>query len=136
MNIKQVFATVWNGFQEQRDFGWDSALSKCRYRTKDNKRCAIGMLIPDEVYDPAIETADTAFVCDLIGYTDPAERQILMNLQVLHDKFAFHGRDRFRSFQMALIGWAVAHDALDDNYYIPAMIRGEYFIPETNEEEN
>ena len=28
---------------------------KCRYRTQDNRACAVGVLISDELYDPSFE---------------------------------------------------------------------------------
>lgn len=61
---------------------------KCSYRTSDGKKCAVGALIPDEMYDPAFDTNDTGVrALRLFGKPLFADElfPLLMNLQHLHD---------------------------------------------------
>ena len=36
----------------EADYGLNGDYGQCVYRGPNNKRCAIGCLIPDEIYDP------------------------------------------------------------------------------------
>ena len=62
----------------------------CRYRTHDGLRCAVGVLIPDDLYDPAFETNIAATVIQELFDADLAdwrEHKYLLNaLQLAHDK--------------------------------------------------
>ncbi len=84
--------------------GGDSML-RCRYRTDDGLRCAVGCLIPDEVYTPAIEGVTVFEVAEKliptdaravflflsalessgIDHNDGALMSLLQSLQELHD---------------------------------------------------
>ena len=61
----------------------------CMYRTHDGLRCAVGVLIPDDLYDPAFETnkADTViqelFDADLADWRE--HKNLLLSLQRVHD---------------------------------------------------
>jgi hypothetical protein len=61
-------------------------VDKCLYRTDDGLKCAIGALIPDELYQPGFENAATAEVLDALFVHDPALRDFLTHAQNrLHD---------------------------------------------------
>lgn len=57
-SLQQVFDDAYRGLAAQ---GFRQSLAKveripdCCYRSFDDRRCAIGHCIPDELYDPAIE---------------------------------------------------------------------------------
>lgn len=60
--------------------------AKCMYRTDNGLKCAIGALIPDELYRPGFEEASTSDVLDECGVTDEGLRDFLTNAQAnLHD---------------------------------------------------
>ena len=62
----------------------------CMYRTHDGLRCAVGVLIPDDFYDPAFEKNIAATVIQELFDADLAdwrEHEYLLNaLQLAHDK--------------------------------------------------
>lgn len=64
----------------------------CLYRAKDNKKCAVGCLIPDEMYIPEMECGpviiliSTSKGCDfLIPDYFEKNRKLLSDLQLAHD---------------------------------------------------
>jgi len=82
--------------------------SACRYRTNDGKRCFIGALVPDELYDPGMEcgsvqkklTYDTEYamlgsqnhkffevLTKMFGTLDSEELELLRDLQNVHDNY-------------------------------------------------
>lgn len=72
----------------------------CRYRASDGTRCAVGVLIPDEVYDSEMEGQDVGSLLLGLGDVSPAYpaltwlvplRSLLDNLQDVHD-FDFNWR--------------------------------------------
>lgn len=60
----------------------------CRYRTKDGLKCAVGVLIPDELYTGRIEglSADHPRVRLLIPGADAWDEKFLLEAQALHDE--------------------------------------------------
>ena len=61
----------------------------CRYRGENGMSCAVGCLIPDELYDPEIESqfAGSQIVRAVLKKVDIWDNNIgmLMNLQTVHD---------------------------------------------------
>jgi hypothetical protein len=51
----EIIDKVIAHFEKQRDFGFDRDKSRCCYRTADGKKCAVGCLIPDELYHHDME---------------------------------------------------------------------------------
>lgn len=127
MTPQEIYDTVINHLraQGQRAMGTVG----CAYRGAGGTKCAVGVLIPDELYDPAIEGRSvTAFKpgtvsvdatnrkeCDALGEAMPllVEHNVLLGeLQSLHDAeenwnpngFADRGewiaRDIARSFNL------------------------------------
>lgn len=66
----------------------------CKYRGPDGTKCAIGVLIPDELYSPDMEGRGIrrlAQYTDLRAYLnmlDAATDNLLYDLQTVHDGFA------------------------------------------------
>jgi hypothetical protein len=57
----------------------------CRYRAANGDRCAIGALISDEAYNPAMEGAAVRGICRDLPVALQAHMGLLINLQDLHD---------------------------------------------------
>lgn len=57
MTDQEIFNRVWEHLNKQREASvletTDNAV--CAYRTPDGKMCAVGCLIPDELYHPDME---------------------------------------------------------------------------------
>ena len=54
MTEQEIFDTVLTHLREQGEAA-TSAGGSCRYRGANGTACAVGCLIPDELYDPLIE---------------------------------------------------------------------------------
>lgn len=72
-------------------FGFDG-MKGCRYRTKGGACCAIGLLIPDELYTEGLE-GNTALtlpedVEEHLGIANEKDRQFFRELQQCHDTAA------------------------------------------------
>ena len=78
----------------------------CMYRGGNNQRCAVGVLIPDEIYDPLIENHDIASLWGMArvsAFDEPLNKFILDNLeddllfylQGVHDAYASWSDDGF-----------------------------------------
>lgn len=95
----------------------------CMYRSPDGMQCAIGCMIPDEMYDPIFEQWSIGQLCDID--TDCSER-----MSLARDKFAVvldHIMDKFgltdRSSTIELIfDVQFVHD--DADHYIESI--GDY----------
>lgn len=55
MTHQEIFDFVWTKLCEQGAKSYENG--KCRYRTSTRLKCAVGHLIPDDLYDPAMEGA-------------------------------------------------------------------------------
>lgn len=110
MTNQEIFdkvATHLRGMQSRAGRFMDNGNSwfSCRYRTADGSRCAIGCLIPDELYDPAIEgdTPSNAFggagaalhkVLTAVGL-QKEQAPFLNRLQQVHDEQDHWGLNGF-----------------------------------------
>lgn len=61
----------------------------CAYRGLDNCKCSIGILIPDNQYNPKLETrsVNCAGILDLIPDQFTKDTKFLIGLQRIHDTF-------------------------------------------------
>ncbi len=59
----------------------------CKYRTDDGKKCAVGCLIPDEIYNEGLEnqTLSNLLNNDLVEIPLAETRKFLKVAQVVHD---------------------------------------------------
>lgn len=55
----------------------------CRFRTHDGKKCAVGMMIPDDKYQPYWEQLRLSQVCEYLGIKD--YWFFFLQLQKVHD---------------------------------------------------
>ena len=92
MNEQEVFDKVYRHLitQGARALENDEPGAVCQYRAPDGKRCAIGCLIPDEMYHPKIEGRSSGNLqIELPGFIALFDRDfnfnLLRKLQSLHD---------------------------------------------------
>lgn len=99
MSEQEIFDRAWRGLKGQ---GFEQALSltgACRYRSPTGGRCAVGHLVPDDVYDPNMEGwsigsgGGEKYVLPCLAacgvWDGTRERQeFLVGLQMCHDKAA------------------------------------------------
>lgn len=60
----------------------------CFYRAPDGKKCAVGCLIPDELYKPDMEHTPLNDIIEFTEGMDPAlliERALVFSLRTVHD---------------------------------------------------
>ena len=87
-SAQEVFDLVANHlFTQGRPARQDDG--RCRYRTKSGLRCAIGALIPDELYKEEFEGAGAAQLIDNLYALEIADwrehKELLDHLQSVHD---------------------------------------------------
>ena len=71
MLLKQeVFNKVWDHFITQKKPRGIKSSGGCGLRGMGNTKCAIGVLIPDEIYFPGMETMPLRSLLPLIGFTE------------------------------------------------------------------
>jgi hypothetical protein len=88
MTRQEIFDKVAKHLLTQNSKAVD-ADSRCQYKMPDGRRCAIGCLIPDELYDPEMEGE---LLRDLLKkfpvlqtlWSD-ADRYFVCSLQMVHD---------------------------------------------------
>jgi hypothetical protein len=95
MSIKQIINKVGNHLLKQNAKSIDSD-NACRYRGDNGMSCAIGCLLPDEMYDPLIEGKGVvsdilkARLKHVVGVKNSSRIQkltLLGELQNLHDMY-------------------------------------------------
>jgi len=96
MTPQEIFDTVVAHLLQQ---GKQSKSNVCLYRSDDGLKCAIGALIPDSEYDPAMEFAvvedhypsQPASVIQAWAQSNyPNDLKLLNRLQRLHDDCPYH----------------------------------------------
>lgn len=97
MTKQEIFNTVYNGLHAQNfDKSHDDELIVCRYRDDNGRKCAVGVLIPDELYNSEMETwgigtlisrgiVDIGLPIDADDSLFADYRHFLSNLQSAHD---------------------------------------------------
>ena len=61
----------------------------CMYRGPNDRRCAIGWLIPDALYDPFLEEIDLSLVLDKLTDNkkfEGVDKDFLRDFQLVHDE--------------------------------------------------
>lgn len=106
----------------------------CMYRTDEGLKCAVGCLIPDELYDARIEGVAfkigskfpdnpgneiVALLMSLTGVSTREERNFLAELQVAHDEALLDGgldawREEMESIaERYALSFSALHDPLE-----------------------
>jgi hypothetical protein len=86
VSAQELFDTVATHLLGQKKAAKNAA-GLCCYRSPDGLRCAVGCLIPDEVYDPSLEGRSALKLWDSPILAHLKEHSALLcDLYVLHDK--------------------------------------------------
>ncbi|WP_028210747.1 hypothetical protein [Paraburkholderia mimosarum] len=105
--------------------------AKCMYRAPDGKRCAVGWLIPDDVYSPAFEFIGVRDLAAALAARDYGRRfaeflfahmPLLRELQGVHDARAPH------EWPAALRAIA-QHHGLNERVIDTALAGGKPYMP-------
>ena len=114
MERNEIVPAIVKRFESQGGLAYEKEVG-CRYRTADNRACAVGALIPDNLYIPEIEGREVAVVTNTrvvnrpefrffrsiiaeAGLLDIHTVDILTQLQAMHDDCA---RDHARNSAIA-----------------------------------
>ncbi len=75
----------------------------CLYRGPNGKKCAIGILIPDDKYDPEFENASTSSVIAAAGIVvDGLKNMDFYDIQRTHDNLAYRKIWNAEGFKTAI----------------------------------
>ena len=87
-SAQEVFDIVVNHLFTQGRPAYDG-VQGCMYRAPDGLRCAVGVLIPDDLYDKVFEGSQSDFVIQELFDEDLADwrkhKDLLRRLQGIHD---------------------------------------------------
>ncbi len=79
----------------------------CTYRGPDGLKCAVGCVLPDELYHPGMDTSDDGGIHtiwwkypEVAGYFGQVKLPFLQELQKVHDKWSDHGSTETFARQM------------------------------------
>lgn len=116
LNKQRVFNKVWDYFvvQKKPQSRGIGIFGACKYRSADGNKCAIGCLIPDELYSPEFDSPGeglSSAVDDLVttipefrlalgSVVDLAEEnmmRLLLSLQCAHDEYFDEIEDALRN---------------------------------------
>lgn len=90
----ELFQTIRNHFLHQQSLAWDKHQGTCKYRTDDGRKCAVGALIPDELYLPKYESCNVKQINAIARETfgellfEPEFEPLLTLIQNIHDSIA------------------------------------------------
>lgn len=90
MNKQEIFDTVVNHLRTQGKKAVKGQGGICMYRAPDGSKCAAGVLIPDEIYDPKMEGRDVRALINPYDYVALNELfgdnlALVAALQTVHD---------------------------------------------------
>lgn len=106
---QQIFDKVWQHFVVERGPWSVNRYGTCQYRGPRGQKCAVGVLIPDDMYQPSmerIEVGDLVFyhqfqaVVDYLDTTNERRAKLLQDLQKAHDEGPYEYTDA--SFTQAM----------------------------------
>jgi hypothetical protein len=88
LTLQQIFDTSTAALLAQGKPALENG--RCRYRTADGCKCAVGHLIPDDRYDPAMDFdaglhVGNSMIRDAVGIDYDERLRLLAQLQATHD---------------------------------------------------
>lgn len=100
--LNKIRDTILTAIDEGRTLAFNSETRTCVYRTAEGKACFVGLLIPDENYDPSLERDGVKHVMlyaplltQLHAEDGPAAYGFALELQGVHDSHVrHHGSER------------------------------------------
>lgn len=96
MTTQEAAQGIWDHFIVNK--GKPSGGNFCYYRDGKGNKCAVGCLIPDKLYEPAMDNGGDGYAVDDLLYHFPSMRDLfaevperfLADCQVAHDQWARH----------------------------------------------
>lgn len=92
-----IFDRVVAHLRKQGKTAWNEEKMQCQYRI-DGLSCAVGCLIPDDVYESTFKTREGSTVDDipaeeleLCGISKDRSLRLLGRLQAIHDRYDVDG---------------------------------------------
>lgn len=125
MTNQEIFNTVVEHLVKQKAMSVDAA-GDCAYRGKNGLKCAVGVLIKDECYDPTIEgkRANSGPVVKALRASGieasfaSMTSNLLMRLQELHDSTPFYDEYGVRTVKDKAMAIANSYDLeLDESLF-------------------
>lgn len=93
MNRQEAFDKIWKHFVVEKNHQSFNKLRNCAYRGDGGRKCAIGCLIPDEMYDRYLEIEKPTMVFARLRknglFDESCSNDFLLDLQRAHDIY-FH----------------------------------------------
>lgn len=92
ITLQQAFNTICHKAQLQNALSHipDDPDFMCAYRTKDGKQCFIGMIMPDELYDPQMDADNSDIKFVLKNYPEVEKYFALIDSDTLEDLQGIH----------------------------------------------
>lgn len=85
---QQMFNIAVEGIIKQGKASMDEMNRRCKYRGIDNCKCAVGHLIPDNLYDPSMEGQTVSLIIE-----ENIHIEFLRSLQSCHDHTAGYKKE-------------------------------------------
>jgi hypothetical protein len=108
MNEQEVFDAASNHLIQQKVPSMDSD-GECVYRGKGGLKCAAGIFIPNEKYDPSFEYLIWATVASTLGLFDK-HTSFILKLQDLHDRASLEEENYLKELKHLLSKFAKEHN--------------------------
>lgn len=91
LTLQEAFNKIWERAKDKvkaiERFNEDPALTGCRYRASNGKKCFVGVLIPDEQYTPEMEGELFSIIEKSVPCIRGLDHQLLCKLQEIHDSW-------------------------------------------------
>jgi hypothetical protein len=84
---QEIFNKVWQHAVIEQQPPSITYENQCRYRGPDGTKCFIGVIIPDEKYDPSFEKSSLRHILEVLNF-DVELSPFLRSLQCIHDSCA------------------------------------------------
>ena len=89
MTNQEALTTSIRALRKQRVQSLNARNQNCMYRGDKGRKCAIGHLIPDDLYDPSMENTNTMMLLDrfptIKKFFRNCSEDLLHALQTVHD---------------------------------------------------
>ena len=104
MTPQEIFDTVAEHLAKQGHPALSGYKGSCMYRNKNGESCAVGCLIPDEMYDPKMDEEDISI--ETLIHHEPEflfpdyfkdNIGLLSHLQIAHDQWNYMDPDSYES---------------------------------------
>lgn len=101
MTNQEIFDVVVRHLRKQNAKSRNDVM--CLYRGLCGMKCAVGCLIPDELYEKDLEGSSVQDILDFLPGIEEAQIEFLERLQVIHD------RQPVELWESSFVGFADKH---------------------------